>query len=87
MSVPATGRDDRSRMEPMIVLTRLNRSRFAVNPDVIERVHASPDTTVVLVDGTTLVVSETMDEVIEAVIGYRADVLARAARLAKEEDA
>ncbi|WP_460772458.1 flagellar FlbD family protein [Microbacterium sp. GXF7504] len=70
----------------MIVLTRLNRSRFAVNPDVIERIHAAPDTTVVLVDGATFVVSETIDEVIDRITGYRAKVLAAAARLTKEDE-
>ena len=28
----------------MIIVTRLDRTRFAVNPDLIERIHASPDT-------------------------------------------
>ncbi len=39
----------------MIILTRLNRSRFAVNPDLIERVQATPDTTLIMVDGATFV--------------------------------
>ncbi len=60
----------------MIVLTRLNRSRFAVNPDLIERIQAAPDTTLVMVDGATFVVSETMDDVIDSVVRFRARVLA-----------
>ncbi|MCR2815603.1 flagellar FlbD family protein [Microbacterium jiangjiandongii] len=63
----------------MIVLTRLNRVRFAVNPDLIERIQESPDTTLVLVDGATFVVSESMDAVIESVVEFRARVLATAA--------
>ncbi len=59
----------------MIVLTRLNRSRFAVNPDLIERIQAAPDTTIVMVDGATFVVSESMDDVIESVVRFRARVL------------
>lgn len=59
----------------MIVLTRLNESRFAVNPDLIERIHASPDTTLVMVDGAKYIVTETMEEVIEMIAGYRAYVL------------
>ena len=35
----------------MIVVTRLNDSQFAVNPDLIERIYANPDTTLVMVDG------------------------------------
>ena len=37
----------------MIVVTRLNDSQFAVNPDLIERIHANPDTTLVMVDGAS----------------------------------
>ena len=65
----------------MIVLTRLNRSRFAVNPDLIERVQATPDTTLIMVDGATFVVTETMDDVIAQIIRFRAGVLATAAAL------
>jgi flagellar protein FlbD len=68
-------------MEPMIVLTRLNRTRFAVNPDLIERVQATPDTTLIMVDGATFVVTESMDDVIAQITGFRAGVLAAAATL------
>ena len=63
----------------MIVLTRLNRTRFAVNPDLIERVQATPDTTLIMVDGATFVVTESMDDVIAQITGFRAGVLAAAA--------
>jgi flagellar protein FlbD len=62
----------------MILLTRLNGSTFAVNPDLVERIQASPDTSVVLVDGTTYIVTEGVDEVIGAITEYRARVLAMA---------
>ena len=62
----------------MIVLTRLNRHRFAVNPDLVERIQASPDTTLTLVDGATFVVAETMDAVIQSIVDFRARVLATA---------
>ncbi len=69
----------------MIVLTRLNRTRFAVNPDLIERIQATPDTTLVMVDGATYVVSETMDEVIGGIVTFRARLLAAAAALTDAE--
>lgn len=62
----------------MIVVTRLNGSRFAVNPDLVERVQASPDTTLVLVGGTTYIVRETLDEVIDLIAAYRARVISAA---------
>lgn len=68
----------------MIVVTRLNRSRFAVNPDLIERVQASPDTTIIMVDGARFVVRESLDELIQQITEFRAGVLARAAHLGRE---
>ena len=62
----------------MITLTRLNRSRFAVNADLIERIQAAPDTTLVMVDGATYVVTESMDTVIDRVVAFRARVLGAA---------
>ena len=62
----------------MILLTRLNGSAFAVNPDLIERIQEQPDTTVVLVDGTTFIVTEAIDEVIDEIAEYRARVIALA---------
>ena len=62
----------------MIVVTRLNNTRFAVNPDLIERIQSSPDTTLTLVGGTSYIVTETMDEVIEMIAAFRAQVISRA---------
>jgi flagellar protein FlbD len=62
----------------MIILTRLNNSQFAVNPDLVERMHSNPDTTLTLVDGTTYIVTESMDEVIELMARYRAKVISLA---------
>lgn len=60
----------------MIVVTRLNDSQFAINPDLIERIHANPDTTLVMVDGAKYIVTESMAEVIERIANYRARVIA-----------
>lgn len=65
----------------MITLTRLDHSRFAVNPDLIERVHEAPDTTLHMVDGRVYNVEESLDELIDRIVAYRARVLAAAAAL------
>lgn len=62
----------------MIVVTRLNGSRFAVNPDLIERIHESPDTHLVTLDGAAYVVRESLSEVVELIANYRAYILRRA---------
>jgi len=62
----------------MIVLTGLNQQKFAVNPDLIERIHVTPDTTLVTVDGNRYLVLETMSEVIGLIEDWRARVITRA---------
>ncbi|HEY4627501.1 MAG TPA: flagellar FlbD family protein [Blastococcus sp.] len=60
----------------MIRVTRLNGEKFALNPDLIERVEAHPDTVAFLVDGTKYVVKESVDEVLQEIREYRASILA-----------
>lgn len=64
----------------MIVVTRLNGSRFAINPDLIERIQESPDTTVLMVDGAQYIVTETMEGLIDLIAQYRARIVSLAAR-------
>ena len=62
----------------MIVVTRLNDSAFAINPDLIERITENPDTTLVMVDGAKYIVRETMAEVIDLVAQYRSRIVSLA---------
>jgi flagellar protein FlbD len=62
----------------VIRVTRLNGERFALNPDLVERVEGHPDTVVFLVDGTRYVVTESVDEVLVEIREYRASILATA---------
>jgi flagellar protein FlbD len=62
----------------MIQLTRLNNDPFALNTDLIERVDATPDTVLTLIDGTKYIVAEPMDEVIDRIVAFRARVVAAA---------
>ena len=71
----------------MITVTRLDRTRFAVNPDLIERVHAAPDTTVHMVDGHVYVIEETLEQLTDLIVAYRARVLAAAHALTRHPEA
>ncbi len=62
----------------MILLTRLNGERFALNVDLIERAETTPDTVIRTVEGSNYVVTETIEEVIEKVIDFKAAVINRA---------
>lgn len=59
----------------MITCTRRNGTSFALNPDLIERIEATPDTVITLVSGTKYVVAETVEELVEEVRNFRAAVL------------
>ena len=62
----------------MIVVTRLDGRQFALNPDLIERIFESPDTTVVMADGANYIVTESMASLIEKIALFRARVISLA---------
>lgn len=62
----------------MIRVTRLDRQEILVNCDLIESIESRPDTTLRLTTGQSLVVRDTLDEVLERVLGWRAAVMQRA---------
>ncbi len=65
----------------MIRLTRLNGSEMYLNADLVATVESHHDTVLTLVDGKTFVVSDSADEVVQAITDYRAAVIATAERL------
>ena len=65
----------------MIIVTRLHGTTVAVNCDLIERVEASPETVVTLVDGSRYVVRESVAEIVDKVRAFRASVVLLAGRL------
>ncbi|MEO7125136.1 MAG: flagellar FlbD family protein [Nakamurella sp.] len=68
----------------MLLLTRLNGPVFALNPDLIERADATPDTVITLVNGTRYVVTESIAELSQLVRDYRAETAAAAYRAPTE---
>ena len=55
----------------MIELTKLNNQKIVINSDLIEYVEAVPDTTITLTTGNRFVVKESVDELVDKVIGFR----------------
>jgi flagellar protein FlbD len=68
-------------MDGVIQLTRLNGQPFVLNPDLLERAEATPDTVLTLVDGAKFVVSDSLADVTAAVVEFRATVVARAQQM------
>ena len=66
----------------MIMLSRLNGLPFALNPDLIERAEATPDTVLTLCDGSKLLIGETVEELVDRVRTYRAQILSLADHVA-----
>lgn len=66
----------------MITLTRLSGSVFVLNSDLIERIDCTPDSVVTLIDGKKYVVTESLEEIIDAVRTYRSQVVAFGSQLA-----
>lgn len=64
----------------MIELTRLNGRPMVLNSDLIKTAESSPDTMLTLINGEKMIVRETIDEVQEKVLAYRARLLAVVAR-------
>jgi flagellar protein FlbD len=62
----------------VLQLTRLGGPVFALNPDLIERAEATPDTVVTLVNGSKYVIRESLDDLAARILAYRADVIAAA---------
>ena len=55
----------------MIKLTRLNDSKLVINAEMIEFVEAIPDTIVSLVSGKKIMVTESVDQVIQQVVEFK----------------
>ena len=54
----------------MIYLTKLGGKKFMLNEDKIETVTQSPDTIVVLNNGHSYIVQESMDEIMDSIIAF-----------------
>lgn len=55
----------------MIILTKLNDVQFSLNPDFIETIEETPDTTIKLVTKNIIIVKEPMQEVLDRIYKYR----------------
>lgn len=60
----------------MILVTRLNGEEIHVNPDLLERLEATPDTVLTFVDDKKVVVHEDPHTVIERIVAFRARIIA-----------
>ncbi|MCW2277935.1 flagellar FlbD family protein [Heliophilum fasciatum] len=55
----------------MIKVHLLNGEEFVINAEMIETMEARPDSTITLIGGKRLIVSESIDCLIERIVAYR----------------
>lgn len=55
----------------MIELTKLNGAKYWLNPHQIETIECNPDVTIKLLSGNSLIVKESIDEILDKIVEYR----------------
>ena len=58
----------------MITVTRLDERVVVLNAELIKMIEATPDTIITMVSGDTIVVRESVDEVVRRAIDYARQV-------------
>ncbi|MCL2789820.1 MAG: flagellar FlbD family protein [Desulfobulbus sp.] len=71
----------------MIKLTKLNKSEFYLNPDLIKSIEETPDTIVELINDDHILIRENPMEIIDKIISYRARILRQSRQQLDGEDA
>ncbi|MDD4698849.1 MAG: flagellar FlbD family protein [Oscillospiraceae bacterium] len=51
-------------------LTKLNQEPLYLNPMIIESIEQTPDTVIVLTNGKTVVVSDSVEQIIDEVVAF-----------------
>jgi len=69
----------------MIKVRRLNGKEFVVNSDLILYVEETPDTVITLTTGQKVVVIESVDEIIDKVIEFKAKSIEYKRRVEEKE--
>jgi flagellar protein FlbD len=59
----------------VIQVTKLNGLPLLINAELIEQLQQTPDTVIMLTSGTSVVVKETVDQVLSRVLDYRRSIL------------
>lgn len=58
----------------MIQLTRISGASFVLNAEMVQEIESTPDTIITLTSGKKVMVSESLDAVIDAVVEYRRSI-------------
>jgi flagellar protein FlbD len=67
----------------VIKLTRLDRSEFYLNPDLIECIEETPDTVISLMNGDHFLVLEKLRIITDRIISFKAQIIRRSSASTK----
>lgn len=67
----------------MIKLTRLDKSEFYLNPDLIEIIEETPDTVITLINGNHFLVLEKMRIITDRIISFKAKIIRRSSSMTR----
>lgn len=62
----------------MVELTRLNNTKFSINPYLVEIIESTPDTVIVMNSGKKYLVQETVGEIGEKISQFLSENIRRA---------
>lgn len=58
----------------MITVTRLDKRVVVLNADLIKMIESTPDTIITLISGDTILVRESLEEIVERATNYQRQV-------------
>lgn len=58
----------------MITVTRLDKRIVVLNADLIKMIESTPDTIITIINGDTLLVRESVEEIVERATNYQRQV-------------
>lgn len=58
----------------MITVTRINQRVMVINAELIKMIESSPDTIITFVNGDSMTVRETVDEIVRKAIDYQRQI-------------
>lgn len=67
----------------MIKLTRLDKTEFYINPDLIESLEETPDTVMTLTNGDHFLVLEKARKITDKIISFKAMIIRRSSTMTK----
>jgi flagellar protein FlbD len=60
--------------ESMITVTRLDKRVVVINTDLIKMIEATPDSIITLINGDTIIVRDSVDDLVRKAIEYQRQV-------------